>query len=66
VVDRKWAADKSVQPDLNFFPIFNLQQKIVNSKWKPSHAPKSSKFCMMLDWSIFHNVLNCANFKFPI
>jgi hypothetical protein len=31
----------------------------------PSIAPKIPKFCVTLDWSILHNFLDCAYFKFP-
>jgi hypothetical protein len=50
----------------NFFCNIQTQQKLVNSKWKPSHAPKTLKCCMMLDWKIINNFFNCTDFKLPI
>jgi hypothetical protein len=46
----------------DYFPDFLKQCELVNSKRTSSNAPNILKFCMVLDWSILNNFINCADF----
>jgi hypothetical protein len=48
------------------FPIYSKLAQIGNQKRMPYLAPKISKFCMMLDWGIINNFLNCAHIQISI
>jgi hypothetical protein len=59
-------ADRRGPTWFNIFPDFPKPFQTCESKQIPSSTPKIPKFFIMLDWSVMHNFLNCANFKFPI
>jgi hypothetical protein len=47
------------------FPIYPKLAQHGNKKMSYL-PPKNPKFCMLLDWGIMNNILNCADIKFSI